>query len=527
MTATVEFTLPAELEAAGPPEARGLPRDGVRMLVSRAACGTVEHHRFTDLPRLLLPGDLLVVNTSRTLPAAVPAGPGLVVHFSTGLPDGSWLVEPRVPAGKSSIPNGTAAPPEVIALPGGASLTMLGRATARLWRARLSVAVVPYLLRYGGPIRYSYAARPWPLEAYQTVFGRHQGSAEMPSAARPFSPDVVTDLAARGVTIAPVTLHCGVSSLEADEDPYPEQYDVPPATARLIGLTRRSGGRVIAVGTTVVRAVETAASRLSGVRGSSPAGQQSPQAGWTSLVVTGETGLRAVDGLLTGLHEPRSSHLRLLAAFHEPALLAACYDAAVSHGYLWHEFGDVHLMLPLCGSSGELADVARIPRALPAAEGEQAVHEQSGETPDQHRADAERGAGAAAWVPQHDPVARVGQVGYRDPLDGGDLADIHRPHRAGLSPPGQHRDDAELAPADEQLRQRAEHIHAAGVEAGLLRRLAERGGHRPVVGVLDRPAGEGGLPCMPPQPLAALDEQQVGAIGSVTEQHEHGGSPAP
>lgn len=336
MTATVEFTLPAELEAPGPPEARGLPRDGVRMLVSRAASGTVAHRRFTDLPRLLLPGDLLVVNASRTLPAAVPAGPGLVVHFSTGLPDGSWLVEPRIPDGKSSIPNGIVASPQLIALPGGARLSLLGRETARLWRGRLSVAVLPYLLRYGGPIRYSYAARAWPLEAYQTVFGRHLGSAEMPSAARPFSPAVVTELVARGVTIAPITLHCGVSSLEADEDPYPEQYDVPPATARLVDLTRRSGGRVIAVGTTVVRALETAA-RGSGV---------APQAGWTSHVVTPETGVQVVNGLLTGLHEPRSSHLRMLAAFHGADLLRDCYDAALAGGYLWHEFGDVHLLLP-------------------------------------------------------------------------------------------------------------------------------------------------------------------------------------
>ena len=332
MTAAVEFTLPAELEAQGPPESRGVPRDGVRMLVSRAATGTVTHHRFTSLPRLLLPGDLLVVNTSRTLPAAVPAGPDLTIHFGTGLPDGTWLVEPRIPKGKSSIPNDLVPPPGPVPLPGGAELAFLGRASARLWRARLSVAVVPYLLRHGMPIRYSYAARPWPLEAYQTVFGRHPGSAEMPSAGRPFSPEVVTELVTRGVTIAPITLHCGVSSLEAGEDPYQEQYDVPPATARLVDLTRRTGGRVIAVGTTVVRALETAA--------------RGPRAGWTSLVVTGETGLQAVDGLITGLHEPRSSHLRLLAAFHDPSLLADCYQAAVSHGYLWHEFGDIHLMLP-------------------------------------------------------------------------------------------------------------------------------------------------------------------------------------
>jgi S-adenosylmethionine:tRNA ribosyltransferase-isomerase len=341
MTATVEFTLPAELEAHAPAEARGLPRDGVRMLVSRAAAGTITHHRFTDLPGLLLPGDLLVVNTSRTLPAAVPASPGMAVHFSTGLPDGSWLVEPRIPAGKSSIPNGSVPPPPVIELPGGARLTMLERATARLWRARLSAAVLPYLLRHGEPIRYSYAAQRWPLHAYQTVFGRSPGSAEMPSAGRPFSHSVVTDLVSRGVMIAPITLHCGVSSLEADEDPYPEQFDVPPATVRLVNLTRQAGGRVIAVGTTVVRALETAARPARPARPAFAA-----RAGWTSHVVTPETGLRVVHGLITGLHEPRSSHLRMLAAFHGERLLRDCYDAALAGRYLWHEFGDVHLLLP-------------------------------------------------------------------------------------------------------------------------------------------------------------------------------------
>jgi S-adenosylmethionine:tRNA ribosyltransferase-isomerase len=336
MITCVEFTLPAELEAPAPPEARGLPRDGVRMMVSRAGLGTVTHHQFTDLPGLLLPGDLLVVNTSRTLPAAVPAGPGLAIHFSTGLPDGSWLVEPRIPAGKSSIPNGTVASPRVIPLPGGAELTLTERASTRLWKARLSTAVVPYLLRHGEPIRYSYAGQRWPLRAYQTVFSRVPGSAEMPSAGRPFTQSVVTDLVTRGVMVAPITLHCGVSSLEAGEDPYPEQYDVPPATARLVNLTRQSGGRVIAVGTTVVRALETAAA---------PPGVAA-RAGWTSHVVTPETGVRVVDGLLTGLHEPRSSHLRMLAAFHGESLLRECYDAALAHAYLWHEFGDVHLLLP-------------------------------------------------------------------------------------------------------------------------------------------------------------------------------------
>jgi S-adenosylmethionine:tRNA-ribosyltransferase-isomerase (queuine synthetase) len=332
----VDFALPAELEAHDPPEARGLARDGVRLLVSRRATGEVSHGVFRDLPGLLVPGDLVVVNDTGTLPAQVRAGRGLAVHFSTALPDGAWLVELRAIKDKISRPNGAGFPAQVIDLPGGAGLTLQSRAGGRLWRARLSVAVVPYLLRYGIPIRYSYVSRDWPLAAYQTVFSRKPGSAEMPSASRPFTPPVVTDLAARGVLIAPLTLHAGVSSLEADEDPYPEPYDVPPVTARLVNHVRAAGGRVIAAGTTVVRALETAFD----------GGRVVPSAGWTSHVVTPQTGVRAVDGLLTGLHEPRSSHLRMLAAFAGPELLSACYEAAITSGYLWHEFGDVHLLLP-------------------------------------------------------------------------------------------------------------------------------------------------------------------------------------
>jgi S-adenosylmethionine:tRNA ribosyltransferase-isomerase len=333
----VEFELPAALEAREPPEARGVGRDGVRLMVSRSRTEAVTHHRFTDLPSLLLPGDLLVVNTSATLPAAVRAG-GLEVHFSGQRPDGSWLAEFRQATGKTSIPNGSVRPGQLIKMPGGATLRVVGPAGSRLWEVRSSVAVVPYLLRHGFPIRYSYAADgQWPLAAYQTVFATDPGSAEMPSAARPFTARLVTALVARGVTIAPVTLHCGVSSLEAGEDPYPEWFEVPPATARLVTLTRQSGGRVIAAGTTVVRALESAVSQ---------AGAVTARAGWTSHVVTPGTGLRAASGLLTGLHEPRSSHLRMLAAFHSEQLLARCYNDALAQGYQWHEFGDVHLLLP-------------------------------------------------------------------------------------------------------------------------------------------------------------------------------------
>jgi S-adenosylmethionine:tRNA ribosyltransferase-isomerase len=359
------FTLPPEREAHEPPEARGTPRDAVAMLVSRRAADEISHHAFADLPALLLPGDLLVVNTSATLPAAVrlhsPAG--LAVHFSTALPAGDWLVELRSVAGAATAPYGGGFPSQRLELPGSAVLTLGERFTERLWRARLSTAVVPYLLRHGSPIRYSYVPRPWPIESYQTVFGTRPGSAEMPSAGRPFTPEMVARLVARGITFAPLTLHTGVSSLEGDEDPYPEPYDVPPATARLVNLTRQHGGRVIAVGTTVVRALETAArvpgqaphpaapaalSRAASVPYPvSPAPYPvSPAAGWTEHIVTPRSPLLAVDGLLTGLHEPRSSHLRMLAAFASLDLLGRCYAAAIGHGYLWHEFGDLHLLLP-------------------------------------------------------------------------------------------------------------------------------------------------------------------------------------
>jgi len=340
MTALVpelDFTLPPHLEAHEPPEARGLDRDGVRLLVGRTR--SVAHHTFTELPGLLRPGDVLVVNTSATVPAALDAGE-LVVHVSTPLPDGSWLVELRRPSGRTTAPYAAGDPGDQLALTCGGTLTLLTRySTGRLWRACLDLPddVVTFLHRHGRPIRYGYVDRDWPLAAYQTVFARQPGSAEMPSAGRPFTDRLVTRLVSAGVQIAPIVLHTGVASPEAHERPYPERYTVPAATARVVNAARAGGGRVVAVGTTVVRALEAAAG---------PDGLLRPRAGWTDLVVTPERGVRAVDGLLTGFHEPRASHLLMLAAVAGDALLQACYREALDAGYLWHEFGDVNLLLP-------------------------------------------------------------------------------------------------------------------------------------------------------------------------------------
>ncbi|TDB83999.1 S-adenosylmethionine:tRNA ribosyltransferase-isomerase [Actinomadura sp. KC216] len=338
---TVEFTLPSALEAHEPPEARGRARDGVRLLVSRRAAGEVSHHEFRELPALLTPGDLLVVNTSATLPAAVRLD-RISVHFSTPVPGGDerlWIIELRRLTGKSSHPYSGGTPGEWIPLPGGANLTLVGRHTDRLWQARLSTDVVPYLRRYGVPIRYGYVRRDWPAAAYQTVFAgdRSTGSAEMPSAARPFTPELVTRLVSRGVLMAPITLHTGVASPEAHEPPYAERYEVPEPTAALVEHVRARGGRVIAVGTTAVRALETAVDA---------AGRVQPSEGWTEHIVTPERGVRAVDGLITGLHEPKSSHLMMLTAIAGSELLTATYEAALAERYLWHEFGDANLILP-------------------------------------------------------------------------------------------------------------------------------------------------------------------------------------
>ncbi|MEU2433976.1 S-adenosylmethionine:tRNA ribosyltransferase-isomerase [Streptomyces sp. NPDC007861] len=363
MGALGALRVPDELSARVPAEQRGSGRDDVRLLVSRGTA--VSHHAFGELPGLLRAGDVLVVNTSATLPAAVNArlcGERLVVHFSTRGEDGRWAVELRSPDGSgSTLPRPGGPVGAQIRLPGGGRLVPqepLVTGADRLWWATVSVGVPELMRRYGRPIRYRYTERDQPLSAYQTVFALPAqdgaGSAEMASAGRPFTEQVVTELVRRGVQFAPVRLHTGVASAEAHEPPYPERFEVPATTARLVNAARAgrraaarsaspadggraAGGRTVAVGTTAVRALESAAGRDGVVRAAS---------GWTDLVVTPGRGVRAVDGLLTGLHEPAASHLLMLEAIAGREALGAGYTEALRRLYLWHEFGDLHLILP-------------------------------------------------------------------------------------------------------------------------------------------------------------------------------------
>ena len=341
------FELPQRLEATEPPERRGLARDAVRLLVADTSAESLIHARFHELPQLLAPGDLVVINVSATLPASVPgrrAGDGAAVrvHFATRAPQlgERWrVVELRSPDGSRPV-RGRAG--ETIELAGGAAdleLVAPYASGSRLMLAQLGGGAPPVhqlLQRHGQPIRYGYVPHAWPLADYQNVYAVDPGSAEMPSAGRPFTPRLVTALVAAGIAVAPITLHTGVSSPERHEPPFPEQYAVPALTARLVNGARQAGGRVIAVGTTVVRALETVADE---------GGRVEAGEGWTGLVIDPERGVRAVDGLITGWHEPEASHLLMLEAIGGDDLLRRSYASALRSGYLWHEFGDSHLIL--------------------------------------------------------------------------------------------------------------------------------------------------------------------------------------
>lgn len=345
MSARLSFALPPALEAGAPAEARGMTRDAVRMMATWRSREDLVHSTFALLPAFLEPGDLVVVNTSGTIAGAVDAVPSdgraFVLHLSTQLDNGQWVVEPRRVEGRTTARWSDGAPPRCASLGRDAFVELLAPylGSDRLWVAELTLPqpVLTWLAVHGRPVRYGYVEHPWPLSSYQNVYSTHPGSAEMPSAGRPFTAEVVTRLVAKGVGVAPLVLHTGVASLEADELPYPERVSVPAATAALVNAAKAGGGRVIAVGTTVVRALESAAT---------PSGPVAAFEGWTDLVITPERGVRIVDGLLTGWHEPEASHLLMLEAIAGRGLLERSYDASLAEGYLWHEFGDVHLILP-------------------------------------------------------------------------------------------------------------------------------------------------------------------------------------
>lgn len=323
-------------EASEPPEFKGGSRDTVRLLVS----SRIGHHhsRFANLANFLRPGDLLVVNRSATLGASLEAegSPGhFILNLSSDYGGGVWLAEPRRSFDEPGPLPLSAGEPFTVAGLGGTFLHPYP-GLPRLWFVRFTGDVLSTLAQYGAPIRYGYAPTPHPLTAYQTLFADTPGSAEMPSAARPFTERVLSSLKAKDIAHAAITLHTGVSSLEATDTLYPEPFRVPTETVAAVNQTKAAGGRVVAVGTTVVRAVESAFY----------GGALHATEGFTRLYVRPGRGVRVIDGLITGFHAPEASHLEMLYALAGETLIRDAYAEALSAGYLWHEFGDSHLILP-------------------------------------------------------------------------------------------------------------------------------------------------------------------------------------
>lgn len=339
----IKFELPPSLNASAPPERRGIRRDYVKLMVLDRQTGQTSHSMFYHLEQFLKPGDLFVLNSSRTIPAVLHAkwirGEQLLqdqveVRLARRIDETSWEALLVAEGGQMSDQL-------IFSQKLQAQITKTDHPPfVSLSFSQSGDQLYDLFYRLGEPIRYEYIDYPWSLDYYQTVFANAPGSVEMPSAGRAFSWELLFKLKCKGVKIAFIQLHTGLSYLLDDrwhQDPrdHYEEFFLSQETAEMIQSTKEQGGRVIAVGTTVVRSLESAVD---------PTGQISPKSGWTNLKIDSSYSLKVVDGLLTGLHEPEASHLELLAAFVPEDLLLRSYQEAIDCQYLWHEFGDMNLI---------------------------------------------------------------------------------------------------------------------------------------------------------------------------------------
>jgi S-adenosylmethionine:tRNA ribosyltransferase-isomerase len=343
----IQFDLPQHLACPKPTEERNLERDEVRLLVTTNS-GQIEHSTFNHLPSFLQKDDVLVVNTSATVPAALPILlPGEKkgrLHLSTRLNNKKWLVEIREITGNKTIRWYEGEERMIFQLPSGANVTLEQRFYKNsqwldLWVADFNInqSMQSYLSKNALSIQYDKLDRQYPLSYYQTFFSFHPGSSEMPSAGRGFTSNLIDRLLKSGVTLAPIMLHTGVSSLEENETPYPEYMEIDPVTASIINTAKNQGRRIIAIGTTAIRAIETAVNNE---------GIVTPFRGNTELFIDENYTMKIADGLLTGFHEPKASHLNMLQSIGGFERINIAYKEAIKAGYYWHQFGDLHLILP-------------------------------------------------------------------------------------------------------------------------------------------------------------------------------------
>lgn len=341
MRTTYTFQLPKELNATCPPEKRGLRRDGVKLMVLNKQTGAIDHDCFYNLDQYLNKGDLLIVNNSRTIPALLKADwyrgqkflkMNCEIRLARQLNEREWDV---------IIPQEGIQFGDIFHF----SNNVIGKVTKvsehspfkRMEFTLGGVQLLHEIYKLGEPIRYEYIHQPYLLEDYQTVFGSIPGSMEMPSAGRAFTWELLEKLKRKGVQVASIILHTGLSYYLDDKwDHSPslqfEEFVVPPNVIKQIQETKNKGNKVIAVGTTVIRAVETAI-------------HTGKYSGWTNLYIDRDFKIISADGIITGFHEPEASHLHLLSSFVPESFLMKAYEEAIKHEYYWHEFGDMNLII--------------------------------------------------------------------------------------------------------------------------------------------------------------------------------------
>jgi S-adenosylmethionine:tRNA ribosyltransferase-isomerase len=327
-----------------------------RLLVVDADAGTLEDRSLEALPALLDPGDILVVNDAATLPASLSGtaaeGSAVEVRLAGVEPHGAWRCV-LLGAGDWRTPTESRPPPPLLA-PGSVvrfaprfvgTVERVSPVSPRLVWIRFTPAGEGFwraLYRHGRPVQYAYEPLPLPLERVQTPYASRPWSSEMPSAGRGLALPLLARIRARGVRVAPLTHAAGLSSTgDAELDaalPLPERFEIPEATVAAIEAARLWGGRVVAVGTTVVRALEGSAVQNGG--------QVQAGHGTTDLVLGAGHRRAVVDGLLSGIHARDSSHFALLRAFLPPPIDTHYLLQVAAGGYRGHEFGDSTLILP-------------------------------------------------------------------------------------------------------------------------------------------------------------------------------------
>lgn len=343
MTASnaINFHLPDHLNASQPPEKRGVRRDHVRMMVLDRKTGDKAHNHFINLANFLESGDLVIINNSRTIPAVMQArwnrssvllAQNAEVRLARRHSEDTW--EALIVASPVKVGDTLQFTPELSAI------VIAEKENSPLKFIKFSqkgIALFNIIYAIGEPVRYEYIKQPWDLDFYQTVFACHPGSVEMPSAGRAFSWELFFQLKQQGIQLDFIQLHTGLSYLLDDScstnpEDNEEAYHISEQTWEKVLQTKASGKKVIAVGTTVVRALESAAK--SGVC-----------SGITNLYIDRHYPLKIADGIITGFHEPKASHLDMLTAFISEHHLMNAYHQAIEAGYLWHEFGDMNLIL--------------------------------------------------------------------------------------------------------------------------------------------------------------------------------------